>query len=139
VAALGYTLQLPVEEKFLSTENELKDQLAILLAGRVAEEEVFGNVSSGAANDLERATEIARQMVTQLGMSEKLGPLTYGKRQRLQFLDTSTEDRNYSEEIARQIDAEVKALVDEAHQRARKIMQDKREVLDRLAAVLEEK
>jgi len=86
VAALGYTLQLPEEEKFLATEQELKDQMAILLGGRTAEAIVFGNVSSGAANDLEKASEIARNMVTQLGMSKKLGPLTWGKRQQLAFL-----------------------------------------------------
>ncbi len=86
VAALGYTLQLPVEEKFLSTEQQFKDQLAILLAGRVAEALVLGDISSGAQNDLEHASEIARTMVTQLGMSSKLGPLTYGHRQQLAFL-----------------------------------------------------
>ncbi|HFD92010.1 MAG TPA: AAA family ATPase, partial [Gammaproteobacteria bacterium] len=139
VAALGYTLQLPVEEKFLSTEQELRDQIAILLGGRVAEEIVFGNVSSGAANDLERASEIARGMVTQLGMSDKLGPLTWGRRQQLRFLDQTAEERNYSEETARLIDAEVRALVEEGRQRASEILTANREVLDAVAASLEEK
>jgi len=139
VAALGYTLQLPVEEKFLSTEHELKDQIAILLGGRVAEEIVFGDVSSGAANDLERATEIARGMVTQLGMSGKLGPLTWGRRQQLRFLEQTAEERNYSEETARLIDAEVRALVEEGRQRAMGILSANRKVLDALAATLEEK
>ncbi|MGA9031715.1 MAG: ATP-dependent zinc metalloprotease FtsH [Sulfuricaulis sp.] len=140
VAALGYTMQLPVVEKFLSTENELKDQLAILLGGRVAEEIVFGDISSGASNDLERASEIARDMVTRLGMSEKLGPLTYGRRQQSLYLGGEyTEEKNYSEETARQIDVAVKALVEDGHQRAREILTAKRPALEALAAVLQEK
>ncbi|GMQ88822.1 MAG: ATP-dependent zinc metalloprotease FtsH [Gammaproteobacteria bacterium] len=140
IAALGYTLQLPVDEKFLSTEQELQDQIAILLGGRVAEEIVLGNISSGAANDLERASEIARGMVTQLGMSERLGPLTWGKRHELRYLDIAEqEERNYSEETARLIDEEVKSLVEEGHARAREILTAQREQLDRLAALLEEK
>ncbi|HFE39167.1 MAG TPA: ATP-dependent metallopeptidase FtsH/Yme1/Tma family protein [Gammaproteobacteria bacterium] len=137
VAALGYTMQLPVEEKFLSTENELKDQIAILLGGRVAEEIIFGDISSGASNDLERATEIARSMVTQLGMSEKLGPLTWGRRQQLQFLGQSSEERNYSEATAQLIDAESRALVDEGRQRAKEILSQQRAILDVLAHTLE--
>jgi cell division protease FtsH len=140
VAALGYTLQLPVDEKFLSTEQELKDQIAILLGGRVAEEIVLGDVSSGASNDLERATEIAHGMVTQLGMSERLGPLTWGKRRQLQYLGVEEqEERNYSEETARLIDEEVKALVEEGQARAREILTSKQELLDCLAALLEKK
>ncbi len=141
VAALGYTLQLPVEEKFLSTEQELKDQIAILLGGRVAEEIVLGSISSGASNDLERASEIARGMITQLGMSEKLGPLTWGKRQELQFLQGQgvTEERNYSEQTAQQIDAETRALVEEGYRRAREILTTRRKALDALAETLLEK
>lgn len=139
VAALGYTLQLPVEEKFLSTADELKEQIAILMGGRVAEEVVYGNVSSGASNDLERATEIARSMVTQLGMSEKLGPLTFGKHRQLQYLGVSQEERNYSEDIARQIDEEVRALVEQGHQRATEILSSQRATLEALAARLREK
>ncbi|HEB97205.1 MAG TPA: ATP-dependent metallopeptidase FtsH/Yme1/Tma family protein [Sedimenticola thiotaurini] len=140
VAALGYTLQLPVDEKFLSTEQELKDQIAILLGGRVAEEIVLGDVSSGASNDLERASEIARSMVTQLGMSSRLGPLTWGKRRQLQYLGVEEqEERNYSDETASLIDQEVKALVEEGHRRAHEILTGRRDLLDRLARVLEEK
>jgi cell division protease FtsH len=140
VAALGFTLQLPVKEKFLSTKEELEDQLAILLGGRVAEELVFGDVSSGAQNDLERASEIAREMVTHLGMSDKLGPLTFGRRQQLAYLGgESAEERNYSDDTARLIDAEVRALIEEAHERARSIVSDKRAALDALAALLQEK
>jgi cell division protease FtsH len=140
VSALGFTLQLPVEEKYLSTEPELKDQLAILLGGRVAEELALDTISTGAQNDLEKASEIARNMVCYLGMSKKLGPLTYGQRQQLQFLGTEyTEQRNYSEETARMIDAEIKELVESAQQRAYEILTAKREQLDKLAELLQEK
>ncbi len=125
VSALGFTLQLPIEEKFLSTEDELKDQIAILLGGRIAEQTVLGSISSGAQNDLEKASDIARNMVCSLGMSKKLGALTYGKHQRLQFLETdAAEYRNYSDETARLIDTEVMALVAEGETRARKIITD---------------
>ncbi|MDP3589560.1 MAG: ATP-dependent zinc metalloprotease FtsH [Methylobacter sp.] len=140
VSALGFTLQLPVEEKFLSTEDELKDQLAILLGGRMAEEIALGSISTGAQNDLEKASEIARNMVCNLGMSKKMGPLTYGKRQQLQFLETEvSEYRNYSDETARLIDTEIIALVEEAETRARKIITANRKALEKLADLLQEK
>ena len=140
IAALGYTMQLPVDEKFLSTEAELKDQIAILLGGRVAEEIVFGDISSGASNDLERASEIARSMITRLGMSKKLGPITYGSRQELQYLGIQgPEERNFSEATARMIDEETRQIVEEQHQQAVAILTGKRKVLDALAARLEEK
>ncbi len=140
VAALGYTMQLPVREKFLSTANELRDQLAILLGGRVAEEIVFGDISSGAANDLERASEIARDMVTRLGMSEELGPLTYGRRQQSVYLGGEySEERNYGDEVARQIDAAVRQFVEDGHRRAREILNARRAALDALAAMLQQK
>lgn len=140
VSALGFTLQLPVEEKYLSTEAELKDQLAILLGGRVAEQLALDSVSTGAQNDLEKASEIARNMVCYLGMSKKLGPLIYGQRQQLQFLSGDlSEQRNYSEETARLIDAEIKALVEEAQQRAQTLLTSKRQQLDQLAELLQEK
>ncbi|MEJ2690560.1 MAG: ATP-dependent zinc metalloprotease FtsH [Deltaproteobacteria bacterium] len=140
VAALGYTLQLPVEEKFLSTKQELRDQIAILLGGRTAEEIIFGDISSGAQNDLERASEIARAMICQLGMSDKLGPLTYGKQQRLAYLGIQgQEERNFSEETARLIDDEVRALIEEGHKRATAILTEKRDKLDVLAGLLQEK
>jgi cell division protease FtsH len=139
-AALGYTLQLPVEEKFLSTTDELKDQIAILLGGRTAEELVFGNVSSGAQNDLEKASTIARLMVCQLGMSPKLGPMTYGKRQRLAYLDIEgTEERNYSDETAELIDAEVHSLIEEGQRRAGSLLTDHRTTLDRITQILRER
>lgn len=140
VSALGFTLQLPVEEKFLSTEDELKDQLAILLGGRMAEQIALGSISTGAQNDLEKASEIARNMVCNLGMSKKMGPLTYGKRQQLQFLETEvSEYRNYSDETARLIDTEIIALVEEAETRAREIIIANKSSLDKLADLLQEK
>jgi len=140
VSALGFTLQLPVEEKYLSTEPELKDQLAILLAGRVAEQLALGSASTGAQNDLEKATEIARNMICYLGMSEKLGPLIYGQRQQLQFLSGDvSEQRNYSEETAQVVDAEIKALIEEAQQRAVVILTSKRPQLEQLAELLQDK
>ncbi|MGH8144360.1 MAG: ATP-dependent zinc metalloprotease FtsH [Steroidobacteraceae bacterium] len=140
VAALGYTMQLPVQEKFLSTEQQFKDQLAILLGGRSAERLILGEVSSGAQNDLEHATEIAHSMVTQLGMSQKLGPLTYGRRQQLAYLGvTSEEERNYSEDTARLIDTEVRALIDEAERRACEILVARRTALETLSVALEDR
>ncbi len=138
--ALGYTLQLPVEEKFLSTEPELRDQIAILLGGQTAEMIVFGSVSTGAQNDLERASEIARAMVCQLGMNKKLGPLAYGKRQQLAYLGMETsEERNFSEETARIIDAEVKELVEEGQRRAEQYILQMRAALDAIAERLQDK
>ncbi len=141
IGALGFTLQLPVTEKYLSTTEEMKDQIAILLGGRVAEELVLGSISSGASNDLERATEIARTMVARLGMSEKLGPVVYGRVQQLQYLNSTQamEERNFSEASAQAIDAEVKALLEEGRQRARDILTQERMVLDQLTVELEEK
>jgi len=140
VAALGYTLQLPVEEKFLSTEQQFKDQLAILLAGRTSEELLLGAPSSGAHNDLERATEISRAMVMRLGMSQRLGPLTYGRRQQLAFLGVAgAEERDFSEETARVIDAEVRALVEEGQSRARAILVARRAGLEAVVAALQER
>lgn len=140
VSALGFTLQLPVEEKFLSTEDELKDQIAILMGGRMAEQIALGGISTGAQNDLEKASDIARAMVCQLGMSKKLGPLTYGKRQQMQFLETEvTEYRNYSDETARLLDTEIIALVQEGEARARHIIANNPAILEKLAVMLQEK
>ncbi len=140
VGALGYTLQLPVKEKFLATKLELLDQVAILLGGRVAEELAFGDVSTGAQNDLERATEIAHKMVCDFGMSDKLGPRTYGKKTVSPFLGSvTTEDRNYSDESAELIDQEIGRIITESHQRVLDILQEKRQSLDLLARTLEER
>ncbi len=140
IGALGYTLQVPEKEKFLATKNELFDQVAILLGGRVAEEIVFGDISTGAQNDLERASELARNMICTYGMSEKLGPLTFGKKNRALFLGTEfSEEKNYSEETARQIDAEVKAVIQNNYEGARNLLKENRPTLDALASILEEK
>lgn len=140
VSALGYTLQLPVEDKFLATQQELRDQLAILMGGRTAEEIVYGDISTGAQNDIEKATEIARNMVCYFGMSEKLGPAIWGLRQQLAYLEGAGQEiKNYSEETARAIDAEVQRLLNEAHERALSILSERRQALEALARKLIEK
>ncbi|MCD6293513.1 MAG: ATP-dependent zinc metalloprotease FtsH [Deltaproteobacteria bacterium] len=140
IGALGYTLQVPEKEKFMATKNELLDQVAVLLGGRVAEEIVFGDISTGAQNDLEHSSELARNMVCSYGMSEKLGAITFGKKNKSLFLGTEyNEEKNYSEETARQIDAEVKTVIHESYQRVRMLLKENRPILDALAAELEEK
>jgi len=115
----------------------LKDMLAGILGGRAAEEIVFNEVTTGASNDLEKVTEIARSMVTRWGMSEKLGPLVYGKKEELVFLGKELgEQRDYSESIAQEIDGEVRRIVAEAHETATKALNENRERLDRIAAAL---
>ncbi|HEX6310720.1 MAG TPA: ATP-dependent zinc metalloprotease FtsH [Acidimicrobiia bacterium] len=135
--ALGYTLTLPVEDKFLVRRSELVDELAMLLGGRTAEELIFSDPTTGAQNDIERATTIARQMVMEFGMSDTLGPLRFGQAQGEVFLgrDLATTP-DYSDEVAAGIDAEVRRLVESAHERARAILEVNRAVLDRLAAEL---
>ncbi len=138
--ALGYTLTLPTEDRYLVTKSELLDELAMLLAGRVAEEMVFSDVTTGASDDLERATKIARQMITEFGMSEKLGPLTFGHKTGEVFLGRDlAREPNYSPEVAYEIDREAKAIIEEAYERARQILKEKRDVLDALARTLIEK
>jgi cell division protease FtsH len=135
IGALGVTLQLPTEERFLMTRDELLDRICVMLGGRAAEEIVQGNLSTGAQNDLERATETARQMVTRFGMSEKLGPLTYGKQSHSRFLDTpfGGEERNFSEETARVIDQEVRALIEGQYARALAVLREKKVALEQIA------
>lgn len=138
--ALGYTLHLPEEDKYLVTKSELLDKLTALLGGRAAEEVVFGDVTSGAANDIERATEIARNMVCQLGMSEELGPLAWGKEEQEVFLGKEiTRLRNYSEEVASKIDEEVKKIVTNCYERAKEIIRKYRKQLDNIVEILLEK
>ncbi len=137
--ALGYTLTLPEEDKFLMTREELSDELAMLLGGRVAEELIVGDLTTGAANDIERATKVARQMVTEYGMSDALGPLTLGQKQHEVFLGrdfAATPD--YSEQVAFEIDSEVRRLIDEAHDDALEILREHRAKLDEIAAALME-
>ena len=138
MAALGYTLQLPTEDRFLRSAEELKGQIATLLGGRSAEEVVFGSITTGAANDLQRATEVAEQMVTTYGMSEVLGPLAYDKGQQSSFLDSGMPNarRNMSEETARAIDTEVKGLVEAAHDQALNILRSNRNLLESISQQL---
>ncbi|MBD1876746.1 ATP-dependent metallopeptidase FtsH/Yme1/Tma family protein [Nodosilinea sp. FACHB-131] len=138
MAALGYTLQLPTEDRFLRDEAELKGQIATLLGGRSAEEIIFGSITTGASNDLQRATDLAEQMVTTYGMSQVLGPLAYDRAQRNAFLDGGMPNarRPISEETAKAIDEEVKAIVEEGHQRALDILKQNRELLETLAQQL---
>jgi len=139
IGALGYTLQLPTEDRYLLTRSELLDRLAVLLGGRAAEELVFGEISTGAQNDLEKATEIARAMVMDYGMSERLGPQTFRRREHL-FLDIPFRQRELlSEDTARAIDEEISRILREAHTRARKILEERREKLANIAKLLLEK
>jgi len=141
IAALGYTQQLPTEDRYLMTRDELLDRLQVLLGGRVSEEIVFGDISTGAMNDLQRATDIARSMVTEYGMSDRLGPLTYMREPRSPYLDLGmgSRTREYSEQTAEGIDEEISRIVEEAYQNARSILKDQKGNLDRLAKVLLEK
>jgi len=140
VAALGYTSQLPTEDRYLMTRSELLGRIDVLLGGRVAEEIVFGDVSTGAQNDLQRATEIARTMVTQFGMSEKLGLASLEGPRHATFLMVPTQSpKEYSEETARLIDEEVKRILSDAHTKARDILVAHRSALEELAKLLLEK
>ena len=138
--ALGYTLQLPAEDHFLKTKNEMLDELAVFLGGRVAEELMCDDITSGASNDLERATKMAREMVTRLGMSTELGTQVFGEAQHQVFLGRDYADhQDYSEETARRIDVEVQRIMREAHRRAEEILEARRDQLDLMAKVLLER
>jgi cell division protease FtsH len=139
--ALGYTMQLPLEDKYLLQKPDLMNQLSVLLGGRSAEEIAFGEISTGAQNDLQRATDIARAMVTEFGMSDELGIVNYAGNKRSAFLDSpfGPERGEYAEETARKIDAEVRRILTEAHEVARGELRARRDVLDRLSERLLEK
>jgi cell division protease FtsH len=141
IAALGYTLQLPTEDRYLMTRTELLDKLCVMLGGRVAEELVFHEASTGAQNDLQRAAIIARSMVTEYGMTEKFGPLTFEKERRPLFLDTGLPQgiKEYSEDTAREIDQEVKRLIDDAYHKVQAMLGANQDKLTKLATVLLEK
>ena len=139
-AALGFTISLPAEDKFLTTMGELNDTLAMTLGGRAAEEIQFGEITTGAANDLEKATDTAKQMIMRWGMSEKLGPRTLGHNQAMPFLGRDfAQEPDYSEEIARSIDDEIRRIIEEAHDRARGVLAEHREALDATAKILIER
>ncbi|PKN22704.1 MAG: cell division protein FtsH [Deltaproteobacteria bacterium HGW-Deltaproteobacteria-21] len=140
IAALGYTQQQPTEDRYLMTRPELLDRLAVLLGGRVAEELVFGEISTGAQNDLQRATEIARSMVTEYGMSDRLGLVTYERARHSMFLPESfAPGKTYSEQKAGEIDEEISQMIEQAHQRVRGILSGHRKVLDDLARLVSQK
>jgi len=139
-AALGYTLQLPTEDRFLISKSELMQRLSVLLGGRVAEEIIFKDITTGAQNDLERATKIARQMVTEYGMSDTIGPMTLGRKEHQVFLGKDiSEDRNYSDEIAFQIDKEVENIIDSAYNKAKEILTKNKRRLVKIAKTLLQK
>jgi cell division protease FtsH len=138
MAALGYTLQLPTEDRFLMDEAELRSQIATMLGGRSAEEVIFGSITTGAANDLQRATDLAERMVTTYGMSKVLGPLAYEQGQQPMFLGNGAANprRMVSEQTAEAIDREVKDIVETAHQQALDILQQNRDLLEEIATQL---
>ena len=138
--ALGYTMVLPDEDKYSSTRNEMLDQLAYMLGGRAAEEIVFHDPTTGAANDIEKATGVARAMVTQYGMTERIGAIKLGSSGGEVFLGRDMgHERDYSEEVASVVDGEVKHLIENAHDEAWAILVDNRDVLDNLVLALLER
>jgi cell division protease FtsH len=135
--ALGYTISLPTEDKFLTTRAELSDTMAMTLGGRAAEELVFGEVTTGASNDLEKVTATAKQMVMRFGMSEKLGPRVFGHDHGQPFLGREfSSEPDYSDDVAREIDDEIRRIVEEAHQLARTVLDNHREALDLTSQIL---
>ena len=135
--ALGYTMNLPTEDRYLQSKSEFEDKIAAMLGGNVAEQLVFGDTTTGASNDIEKATDLARKMVTRFGMSEKLGTVTLGRQDEMIFLGREmSEQKNYSEAVAKQIDEEVRAIIDRGAVRAREVLTKHRDRLDALAAKL---
>ena len=135
--ALGYTMGLPTEDRYLQSKSEFEDKIAGMLGGTVAERIMFGDITTGASNDIEKATGLARRMVTEFGMSEKLGPLAFGKREEMVFLGREIgEQRNYSDDVARTIDEEVRAIVDRAYVRATEVLTKHKDRLTELAEAL---
>ncbi|HWJ03709.1 MAG TPA: ATP-dependent zinc metalloprotease FtsH [Verrucomicrobiae bacterium] len=136
----GYTLLLPKEDRHYMTKSQLLDQITMLLGGRVAEAIVLKEISTGASNDLERATDLVRKMITELGMSDEMGPLTFGHKQEQVFLGRDiARDRNYSEAVAYAIDKEARRIIDECYQKAQNIIKEHMNILDAIAAALMEK
>ncbi|HEY7256557.1 MAG TPA: AAA family ATPase, partial [Solirubrobacterales bacterium] len=138
--ALGYTISLPSEDKFLTSRAELTDTMAMTLGGRAAEEIVFGEITTGASNDLEKVTETAKQMVMRFGMSERLGPRVFGHDRSQPFLGREfSSEPDYSDEIAREIDDEIRRIVEAAHQTAKDLLTERRKELDRVSKILLER
>jgi cell division protease FtsH len=140
-AALGVTMFLPTEDRHLMTEKQTLARIAMALGGRVAEEIVFGEVTTGAQDDIKRATRLARAMVCELGMSKKLGPIAYGENEESVFLgrEISSRREDFSEDTAREIDQEVRTIIESQHVLARRVITENREKLDRLASALLER
>jgi len=135
--ALGYTMALPREDRYLQSKTEFEDKIAGLLGGNASERLIFGDTTTGSSNDIEKATDLARRMVTEFGMSERLGPLAFGKRDELVFLGREIgEQRNYSDDVAKQIDEEVRLIIDQAYQRATDVIVQYRDKLVALAEKL---
>ncbi|HEX5924448.1 MAG TPA: cell division protein FtsH, partial [Baekduia sp.] len=135
--ALGYTISMPQEDKFLTTRAELQDTMAMTLGGRAAEEIVFQEITTGASNDLEKVTATAKQMVMRFGMSERLGPRVFGHDHGQPFLGREfSSEPDYSDEIAREIDDEIRRIVESAHQRAKDILGEHRESLTTISEIL---
>ncbi len=135
--ALGYTMGLPTEDRYLQSKSEFEDKIAGMLAGTVAERLMFGDITTGASNDIEKATGLARRMVTEFGMSDKLGPRAFGKREEMVFLGREiSEQRNYSDEVAKQIDDEVRAIIDRGYKRATEVLTTNKGRLTELAEAL---
>jgi cell division protease FtsH len=135
--ALGYTMGLPMEDRYLQSKSEFEDKIAGMLGGIVAERLMFGDITTGASNDIEKATDLARRMVTEFGMSEKLGPMSWGKHEEMVFLGRSMgEQRNYSDDVAKMIDDEVRAIVDRAYDRATEVLTTHQDRLTELAEAL---
>lgn len=136
----GYTLKLPIEETHLRTKAQFMTDLAVMLGGYISEQVVFGDVSTGASNDLQNASGLARKLVTKFGMSKKLGPITFGKTEEMIFLGREiTTEKNYSESVAKEIDNEVKGFIEKAHEAAKKIINSRKKVLEKIAKTLMEK
>ena len=135
--ALGYTMGLPMEDRYLQSKSEFEDKIAGMLGGTVAERLMFGDITTGASNDIEKATDLARRMVTEFGMSEKLGPMSWGKHEEMVFLGrTMGEQRNYSDDVAKMIDDEVRAIVDRGYERATQVLTEHQDRLTQLAEAL---
>jgi cell division protease FtsH len=138
--ALGYTISLPREDRYLTTKSALMDQLAAMLGGRAAEELVFNEVTTGAANDIEKVTSTSKQMIMRFGMSEKLGPRVLGRNHDMPFLGREMgAEPDYSEEIAREIDDEIRRVIEEAHARAHQVLREHLDELHKLSAILIER
>jgi ATP-dependent Zn proteases len=138
--ALGLTISLPTEDRYLQTRSALMDDLGMTLGGRAAEELVFHEITTGAANDLEKVTATAKAMIMRYGMSEKLGPRVLGRNQDMPFLGRDMgHEPDYSDEVAREIDEEIRRVIEEAHDRATRVLQEHMEELHRISAILIER